>query len=266
MVDVDSAKWAALATTNTPPKSWIYAREARVLQQFERVAAQRARATLVVSERERETLAAIAPDASIHVIGMGMDVSSLRPPATSATKEGAPTVVFCGVMNYAPNVEGAVWFARHVWPIVRSQRPDVRFQIVGSDPTTAVRRLASGEMGIEVTGRVPDVRPYLWDAAVSVAPLLTARGIQNKVLEAVAAGLPVVTTPVVMSGLPEYIRETCKAAKDPVAFASEVLALLSQPADVRRTGPLGVDLRALSWKRILEPVQELIADAGSERN
>jgi len=265
MVDVDSAKWAALATTHRLPLSWIYTREARVLRRFERVAALRAKATFVVTEGERETLAAIAPDARIFVVGNGVDMSSWRRPADATKNDIAPAVVFCGVMNYAPNAEGVTWFARHVWPIIRSERHDARFQIVGLSPTTAIRRLANQETGIEVTGGVPDVRPYLWSASVSVAPLLTARGVQNKVLEAVAAGLPVVTTPIVMAGLPAGIRKACWVASDPSDFARAVLALLSQPADTQECDPRKVDLEALTWKRFLEPVRALIEGAQGGR-
>jgi len=263
MVDVDSAKWAALATTHRPPLSWIYAREARVLRRFERLASLRARATFIVTEGERETLTAIAPDARTFVVGNGVDIASWRRPAHATTDEIAPAVVFCGVMNYAPNVEGTTWFARHVWPIVRSERRDARFQIVGLSPTTAIQRLASQEMGIEVTGGVPDVRPYLWSAAVSVAPLLTARGVQNKVLEAIAADLPVVTTPIVMAGLPEGIRMACTVATDPGEFARAVIDLLERPDAARRAGPRAIDLGSLSWKRRLEPVRGLIEGAST---
>ena len=114
-----------------------------------------------------------------------------------------------GVMNYAPNVEGAVWLAREVWPIVRSARPDARLTLIGASPSAEVVALASDRTGVVVTGTVPDVRPYLWRAAVAAAPLQIARGIQNKVLEAVAAGLPCVVTPQVAEGLPREVVPAC---------------------------------------------------------
>ena len=203
MVDVDSAKWRALALTSSWPMSAIYQREARTLRRFERLAALRARQTLVINEREAAELRAFAPEASIRVMGVGVDLAGLQPtgPATSA-----PMVVFCGVMNYTPNIEGVLWFARQVWPRIRATRPDARFCIVGAEPVEEVRRLSTLDGSITVTGTVPDVRRYLWDSAVSVAPLLTARGMQNKVLEAIAAGLPVVVTTAVSEGLPEGVR------------------------------------------------------------
>jgi sugar transferase (PEP-CTERM/EpsH1 system associated) len=258
MVDVDSAKWAALAAVTPPPRGWVYAREARVLARFERDIARRAFTTLVTTDKERDTLRAIAPDARIEVMQNGVDVTSLRPPDDPA---GTPTVVFCGVMNYAPNEEGARWLAREVWRLVRRRRPDAHLQLVGSSPTRAVRRLASTASGIEVTGHVTDVRPYLWNAAIAVAPLLTARGIQNKVLEAVAAGLPNVVTPVVMAGLPGEVRASCIVAASATAFADAIVALLNQSPGERRECARRTDFTALSWDRTLEPLTQMLIEA-----
>jgi glycosyltransferase involved in cell wall biosynthesis len=164
---------------------------------------------LVVNAREREALQQIAPSAAIEVVEVGIDsdlFASATPPAPS------PEVVFCGVLDYVPNIEGVRWFVVNVWPLVRAQVPDAHLTLVGSRPTRSVRRLGN-HAGVDVTGDVPDVRPYLWRAAVGVAPLLTARGIQNKVLEMLAAGLPVVTTPTVSAGRPASVPR-CSFARD----------------------------------------------------
>ena len=258
MLDVDSAKWGALALTSTRPMSWIYAREARVLARFEAQATRRSVTTLVVTERERQTLADLAPEARIEVVGNGVDAERLRPPDPPS---GEPRVVFCGVMNYLPNEEAALWFAKDVWPLVRAQHPDARLQIVGAHPTAAVKALESSTEGIEVTGEVPDVRSYLWAAAVSVAPLLTARGVQNKVLEAMAAGLPVVTTPVVATGLPPQVAPACLVAQDAAPFADAVVKLLrASPAERRRLAGLA-DLTSLSWSQTLQPLRSILRNA-----
>src|SRR5262249_55942107 len=158
-------------------KRFIYSREARRLAPFERSLVERAHATTVVNEREAEALRRLAPNASIQVMPNGVDVVGLKPVGPPT---GSADVVFCGVMNYEPNVEAVLWFANHVWPLVRRSRPDARFVIVGSAPVPAVRRLAAPQSGIEVTSAVPDVRKYLWKAAVAVAPIHMARGVQNK--------------------------------------------------------------------------------------
>jgi sugar transferase (PEP-CTERM/EpsH1 system associated) len=261
MVDVDSAKWEALAATTSGPRSWVYTREAQLLRRFEAAAARHAYATLVVTPKERETMESIAPGSRIEVVQNGVDVDEFRPSSEAA---GAPVVVFCGVMDYTPNVEGARWLARDVWPSVRARRSDARLQLVGSRPAPAVQSLADPDSGVELTGEVPDVRPYLWRAAVACAPLLTARGIQNKVLEAVAAGLPVVVTPVVSEGLPPEVMRACVIAGDAAAFADRIVELLERSPTERRQLAARADLDRLTWKRRLEPLRPLL-QAAAER-
>ncbi len=260
MVDVDSAKWSALVDVSGWPRSWVYGREARTLAHFEGTATRHARTTLVVTEKERDTLARIAPGARIEVVQNGVDATSLRPP--SAPRPSS-TVVFCGVMNYAPNEEGALWLGREVWPLVQKQCNDARLEVVGSDPPRAVQDLAARDASITVTGRVPDVRPHLWNAAVGAAPLLTARGIQNKVLEAVAAGLPTVVTPVVRDGLPSEIAPACVTAEGAQAFADAIVRLLRMSPDERRAMAERADVASLSWEGRLAPVKTILKDAAS---
>ena len=260
MVDVDSAKWAAMAETFPPPRSWVYAREARVLRAFEATAAVHASTTMVVTDKERHTITAIAPNAHVEVVPNGVDAERLRP---SSRPAGEPLVVFCGVMNYAPNEEAVIWFSREVWPLVIARRADARFEIIGSSPTPAVQALADPNGHISVSGAVPDVAPHLWKAAVSVAPLQTARGIQNKVLEAVAAGLPTVVTPIVAEGLPGLVLPACRVAESPQAFADAVLTYLEWTPEQRRELALAVDFGPLSWDRTLAPVHTILAQAAS---
>jgi glycosyltransferase involved in cell wall biosynthesis len=212
----------------------------------------------VVTDKERDTLFAIAPEARIEVVQNGVDKAALQaedPPAD------VPTVVFCGVMNYPPNEAAAVWLARDIWPLVRVQRPDARLQLVGSSPTRAVRQLANERAAITVTGAVPDVRPYLWQAAVAAAPLLTARGVQNKVLEAVAAGLPTVVTPVVLDGLPKEVRPACLVADGTDAFAAALIELFDLSPSERRARTDRVDWTLLSWEKRLKGVGDILAAA-----
>jgi sugar transferase (PEP-CTERM/EpsH1 system associated) len=260
LVDVDSSKWAALAESASQPKRWIYERELRYLSRFEREAAMRARATLVVNEREAESLHQIAPDAVVHVVPVGVDLAAFRPVADPID---TPRVVFCGVMNYAPNVDGMLWFSREVWPLVRAQRPDAQFTIVGSHPSPAISRLASTRDGIDVTGSVDSVQRYLWNAAVSVAPLITARGVQTKVLEAVAAGLPSVVTTAVFDGLPAEIYPACRIADARETFAEQVLSLLALTGTERRGLAMAADLHLLTWESRLAPLHAILADAAA---
>ena len=258
MVDVDSAKWRALAESRRGPLRWIHAREAHTLHRFEAVAAERARLTLVVNEREKRTLAGIAPAAKVTVVENGVDLDAFRATGGPSTE---PVVIFTGVMAYPPNEEGARWLADTVWPIVRRQYPKARLLLVGSDPGRTLRQLAARDPSITVTGRVEAIQPYLWRSAVAVAPLHTARGLQNKVLEAVAAGLPVVTTPSVWEGLPEEALPACRQATDAAGFAQSICDLLRLAPDERRAVAGAARLASLSWDRRLASLPSLFEHA-----
>jgi sugar transferase (PEP-CTERM/EpsH1 system associated) len=262
MVDVDSAKWRELSRVASIPLSWVYRREASCLRQFEARATRAAVRSLVVTDREREELLSIAPGAPVTVVPNGVDVESLRPTAPPATDA---RVVFCGVMNYAPNEEAARLLGRDIWPLVRRRRPDATLTLVGSSPTAQVQALASRDLGIEVTGAVPDVRPYLWSAAVAAAPIVTARGIQNKVLEAVAAGLPTVVTPNIMDSLPATLRPACVSASGAASLADAIVALLDMPPAERRATALRADVAGLAWERQLAPLADILQEAAATR-
>jgi sugar transferase (PEP-CTERM/EpsH1 system associated) len=258
MVDVDSRKWASLARHARPPNRWVYTHEATCLGQFEAVAAKRARATLVVNERERDSLARLAPEADIRIVGNGIDVEYFRP---QEERRRELRVVFCGVMNYEPNAEGAIWLIQDVWPHVRARFPNARLMIVGSDPRKDVRAAAAADSSVTVTGRVPDVRPYLWQSAVAVAPLRTARGVQNKVLEATAAGLPSIVTPAVLDGLPHQVRQACRAVEGSIPFAAAISEVLSMPASERDALAASADVSHLTWDRQLAPLLPILEAA-----
>ena len=206
MVDVDSEKWRAYAEDGARfPKRQVWTREARTLLAFERQAVASFDVTLLVSEAERLHFMSLAPESAGRVVALdnGVDLERFAPAPRQPNPyrpEAGPALVFTGTMNYRPNVDAVCWFAQAVMPLLRTRHPTPEFHIVGAQPAPAVRALAALP-GVHVTGRVPDVRPYLAHAAVAVAPLRIARGVQNKVLEAMAMARPVVASPEAFAGV-----------------------------------------------------------------
>jgi sugar transferase (PEP-CTERM/EpsH1 system associated) len=258
MIDVDSYKWKLTASESSGIMRWIYSREARTLATFEAAAVRKARTTFVVTDRERDALLTVVPDGRIEVVRMGIDLEAFEPSNEPSSK---PAVVFCGVVSYGPNEAGICWFAEEVWPIVRSLRPDATFAVVGSGHSRAVAELGRSGSAITVTGAVPKVQPYLWDSAVAIAPLKIARGTQNKVLEALAAGLPVVVTSPVWDGLPDCAKPGCIRADAPSDFAAAIVRLLSLSGNERRAVAESADLRQLGWRTQLAPIEPALRDA-----
>ena len=203
-VDVDSTKWTTYAAQARQPMRAVWAREGRTLLAFERRAAASYDFSLFVSEHEWQHFVALAPEAADRSfwVSNGVDLAFFSPELRFPPpfQPSGADLVFTARMDYRPNIDAAVWFARSVLPVLRARRPDARFWIVGAAPTPEVRQLATLP-GVQVTGRVPDTRPYIAAADVVVAPLRIARGIQNKILEAMAMARPVVATPEAFAGV-----------------------------------------------------------------
>jgi glycosyltransferase involved in cell wall biosynthesis len=167
--------------------------------------------------------------------------------------------MFCGMMDYFPNVDGVTWFANDILPRVREEFPEARFTIVGANPAPEVSKLAELE-GVEVTGWVEDTRPWLERAAVSVAPLRVARGIQNKVLEAMGMGLPIVATPNSVQGVAARSNVDYLVEESAEGIAARVRDLLREP---ERARALGAQARAYveehyDWERIMDDLTGIL--------
>ncbi|MHB0983029.1 MAG: TIGR03087 family PEP-CTERM/XrtA system glycosyltransferase [Thiobacillus sp.] len=233
MVDVDSDKWAQYAPTQRWPLSWVYAREGRKLAAWEARMAQDFDATLLVSNAEAALLQQRAPAAQ-HKIGAfenGVDADYFSPSRDypNPYPAGVQGVVFTGAMDYWPNVDAVGWFAERIFPAVRAAVPGAQFTVVGSHPAEAVLELAR-QPGVVVTGSVPDVRPWLAHAACAVAPLRIARGVQNKVLEAMAMARPVVASAQAAEGIRAEAGRDFVLAQGEAEFAHAVVAQLQTPA------------------------------------
>jgi len=227
------------------PKAWYARRTARKMRSLERSILHSAFGHLVCSDRERDQLRSIAPEARIEVIENGVDVASFIP----ANKPGS-SLVFVGAMDYFPNIEAAVSFARTVWPDLRRRFPSLTLAIVGANPVPQVCAL-SGLEGVTVTGTVPDVRPYYRDALAAIVPLRSGGGTRLKVLEAMAAGVPVISSTLGAEGLavsPD--RDILIADPDrPEEWIRFVSALLDSPELRSRIVSAGRDLtvRRYDW-------------------
>ncbi len=228
-VDIDSDKWIQYAGSKRWPLSMIYRREGRLLLDYERRIAREFDASLFVSRDEAELFRKLAPESAARTdfFSNGVDAEQFSPEHTypSPYPVDEQPLVFTGAMDYWPNVDAVRWFAEAVFPAVHAERPATRFYIVGSRPTEAVRELARLP-GVVVTGTVPDVRPYLAHACLAVAPLRIARGLQNKVLEAMAMGKAVVASPQAAEGIQATAGVELEIADGPALYGQTILHLL----------------------------------------
>lgn len=233
LVDVDSEKWREYARRSGPIKAWLYDREATRLRTVEESLVDEFAHSLVTTAREADCLSR-GRASRLHVLPNGVDAEYFHPPEQRRSND-PPLLVFTGAMDYEPNIDGVCWFVESILPLIRRRLPAIELYIVGHRPVGRVRRLEE-HPGVKVTGSVEDVRPYLHRALASVAPLRIARGIQNKVLEAMAMEKAVVATPEAVAGLAVVPGEQLLMAGDPESFAQAVIALGEDPGLRARLG------------------------------
>ena len=260
-VDIDSDKWRQYAANKSWPLNWIYRREACHLLRFERKVASKFDASLFVSAAEAKLFKKLAPRSAdrISFFNNGVDAHYFSPdreyPNPYAAEE--QVLVFIGAMDYWPNVDAVAWFARDVFPKILKQYPKTSFYIVGIRPTEEVRKLAEIE-GVTVTGAVPDVRPYLQHAFAAIAPMRIARGIQNKVLEAMAMAKPVLVSSPGLEGIDAKIGEEVLLADTEEECIAQVRQLFGQVAiDIGPAARTRV-CQDFSWEENLPQVGRLL--------
>jgi sugar transferase (PEP-CTERM/EpsH1 system associated) len=224
-VDVDSEKWRLYAQHHSFPLSFIYRLEAERLARYEEQIVQVFDHSILISEEERRLFQVRVNERPVSVISNGVDLEYFSPNRSSALHAASPIIVFTGVMDYFPNVDAGQYFCREIFPLVRDLVPQSQFYIVGRSPTRQVRELGN-QPNVVVTGTVPDVRPYLAQATVAIAPFRLARGVQNKVLEAMAMGLPVIGTSQAFEGIAATEQDGIRIANDPQSFAQRLTTFL----------------------------------------
>jgi polysaccharide biosynthesis protein PslH len=259
-MDVDSQKWIEYAGSTAGLRSRFYRVEGRRLRQEERALTGWARAVTLVSEAEADLYRRISGGGEARVVPLGVDLEGYRP---GEGRDGRGCV-FVGALDYSPNVDGAAWFCREVWPDVLRRHPGATISLVGRRPVPEILRLARLP-GVEVVGQVPDVRPYLERAAVVVAPLRIARGVQCKVLEAMAMGKAIVASPPALAGLDAEPGMHLVAASSPYEWSRRVSDLLADPDLRQRLGAAGrrfVEDRH-RWEDCLKPLADLLGLAPS---
>jgi sugar transferase (PEP-CTERM/EpsH1 system associated) len=251
--DVDSEKFRSYSETASMPMRRIYRRESRLIERLERRVALECDYSVLVTEPEAALLRSRVPEAAQRIVGISCGVdhqyfdpsNTLPAPFDPAT---GPAYVFTGNMDYPPNIDAVVWFATKVLPLIRRTFPTARFFIVGSNPTDTVKRLANLG-GITVTGRVPDVRPYVSHATAAVAPMRIARGIQNKVLEAMAMAKPVIVTSGALEGIDATPDRDLVLADDAEQFANAAIRVTGQDGSI---SPDGMRIGHAARRLILE--------------
>lgn len=269
LCDVDSAKFQSYADAGE--RAWLYGREARLLAAEEERLGQRADATILISEAEAALYRSRLREpgtVNVQVIGNGIDADFFNPAATtprlSLAGAAGPHFVFTGQMDYRPNAQAALWVIEALLPALRARHPEAMFHVVGRNPTRALMA-QDGAPGVRVWGAVPDVRPFLAAADAVLAPLLIARGVQNKVLEAMAMARPVILTPEAATGIAaEDGAHWLVCPPDPQAMAARIAALLADPV---AAGEIGTAARRFvlahhGWEAMLAPLGRLIGKAG----
>jgi polysaccharide biosynthesis protein PslH len=267
-VDADSAKWTQYARTSSFPSSLLYAREGRSLARYEKKVAQDFDLSIVTTPLEALDLGGgCCP--SVEVVPNGVSAPRKHDPLDlpAEIRQMQPYALFVGTMSYRPNADAVIYFAEEIFPLLKETHPELKFLIVGRDPTQAVQNL--GRLpGIVVTGGVPDVHSYLAGAAVTVAPFRIAQGVQNKVLESLVAGVPVVLTSRPARAVGGLAAGILLVADSPEEFATSVRSVLENPEFRRRSEDAAPGLqKLLDWEPSMarmEHVLEGLADVSRE--
>jgi sugar transferase (PEP-CTERM/EpsH1 system associated) len=264
IAELDSDKWRQYSERTSFPMSAVYRREWHTLREFEKRLAYSFTENVLCTPLEQRIFDEQIPGASSTVLRNGVDLEAFSPDPEALE---ADHLVFTGVMNYYPNVDGCLWFAKEIFPRIRDRHPNARFTIIGSHPTAEIMAL-NEQPGIQVTGFVDSVTGWVQKGAVAVAPLRIARGIQNKVLEAMACGLPVVGTTSATQGVEGQAGRDYLVADDAMLFIDRVCGLLADPEKARALGQAARRFVEdnYHWEVAFTPLDDIVAKCAAAGN
>lgn len=244
-----------------PLRRWYFRLQAGRMFRFERQACRAAARVVAVSEQDAGTMRELFGITKVTAIPTGVDIEGLTPP--DPPPEKTIDLMFVGSMDWLPNVDGIEWFVREVLPLIRRQRPDCSLAIVGRTPPSSIAALGRRDERVRVTGTVPDIRPLLWRAAVSIVPLRIGGGTRLKIYESMAGRVPVVSTTVGAEGLEVNHTHDIRLADSPEAFAAACSELLANAELSRRQAAAAWDLVAarFSWEHVAECFERILDEA-----
>ena len=259
-MDVDSDKWHQYANSSSWPMRAVYIREAKGIRKLEQKANAQFEKTFLIAEEEVALFRREVSDAKpVNVMGNGLDFSAFYPAENKSSDATSGHFLFTGVMDYKPNIDAVMWFVKSCWPDIRRALPDAVFTIAGMNPSTEIQSL-NGKNGIDVTGFVDDILPYFHSATAFVAPFRIARGVQNKVLQAAACKLPVITTSMGAEGIHFASEQTMFIENDTQGFTDACIRCVKEPDTAAARAQKGLDeiKSAYSWEQQLKPLEEAL--------
>lgn len=258
-MDVDSDKWGQYQQSSAFPMTRVYAREQQLLAQYEKRIVKQFDASYLIAQAEVTLFnQKVIKSDKVHVMGNGLDTTAFYPPKVR-TQNATPVFLFTGVMDYKPNEDAVIWFVKTCWPTIIRQHPKAKFVVAGMSPSTDIKQLAN-EQSIEVTGFVENILPYYHRADIFIAPFRMARGVQNKVLQAFACALPVISTPMGAEGILCQTGRDILLATAPDEFIAQANQLIAQPKLAESIGQSALHIikQHYSWQGQLQPLVNLL--------
>jgi len=266
-MDVDSDKWSQYAQRSSWPMSMVYAREQRLVKALEQRCISYFDHAFIIADAEYALFqSSVARCHNLHILGNGIDQTEFAPVThreNTNVHSDTLTFLFTGVMNYKPNVDAVLWFVKHCWADIKQNSPKAKLVIAGMDPVAKISNLAL-EADIEITGFVDDIMPYFNQANIFIAPFRISRGIQNKVLQAMSCGIPVVSTELGAEGIKAQQGNNMIIANTAEEFKSACIQLANDP-NQRKT--LGLNANNTinehySWDGVLLKLKQIIDEHG----